>query len=204
MEKRYIVRLNDTEREECFAVIEKSEIAPTKIRRANILLKADAYGHNWNDQQIADKFSCTRQCVENVRKCFATDGFSVALHGKKRQTPPRKRLLDDEQEEQLIALYKSRPPKWHRRWTHRLLAEKAVELGIAPQISVVAISRIFDRRSNITPEEREEIKQLREYRRKKREARKLARAMKKQGHTTEEIVKRTGLWSQEIERMRKR
>ncbi|MCL2028684.1 MAG: helix-turn-helix domain-containing protein, partial [Bacteroidales bacterium] len=110
MKKLYTVRLSDTEREECRAVIEKSKEASSKVRRAHILLKADA---DWTDKQIADTFSCTRQCVENLRKRFTTAGFEVALHGKKRQTPPRPRILDDEQEAKLIALRRSTPPDGH-------------------------------------------------------------------------------------------
>jgi hypothetical protein len=33
-----------------------------------------------------------------------TEGFETALNGKKRKTPPRKKLLDGEQEAKLIAL----------------------------------------------------------------------------------------------------
>ncbi len=141
MKKVYIVRLSDEERATCLAVVKKLKGTSTKVRRANILLKADAEGPHWKDQQIADTFFCTRQCVENLRKRLVTGGFEIALHGKKRQTPPRQKVLDGEQEAKVIALRLSDPPKGRNAWTLRLLAEKVVELEIAPAVSHVTVQK---------------------------------------------------------------
>lgn len=141
MKKTYIVRLTDEERNICLAVVKKLKGSSTKVRRANILLKADADGPNWKDQDIADTFFCTRQCVESVRKRFVTEGFNIALNGKKRDTPPRAKCLDGKQEAAVIALRLSEPPKGRNAWTLRLLAEKVVELEIAPAASRSTIQR---------------------------------------------------------------
>jgi hypothetical protein len=141
MQKVYIVRLSDAERETCLAIIKKLKGSFQKVRRANILLKADADGPQWKDQDIADAFLCTRQSVENVRKRLVTQGFDIALNGKKRDTPPRKKILDGHQEAQVIALRLSEPPKGRNGWTLRLLAEKVVELEIAPAVSHQTIRR---------------------------------------------------------------
>jgi len=141
MQKIYIVRLSDEERETCLAVVKKLKGTSTKVRRANILLKADADGPNWKDQDIADTFFCTRQCVENLRKRLVTEGFAVALHGKKRTTPSAVKKLDGKQEAKVIALRLSDPPKGRNGWTLRLLAEKVVELEIAPEVSYQTIRR---------------------------------------------------------------
>ena len=139
MQKIYIVRLTDEERETCLAVVKKLKGSSTKVRRANILLKADADGPNWKDQDIADAFLCSRQCVENVRTRLVTEGFDIALNGKKRETPPRAKCLDGEQEAKVIALRLSEPPEGRNGWTLRLLAEKVVELEIAPAVSRTTI-----------------------------------------------------------------
>ena len=102
MNKMYIVRLSDAERETLLAVINKLKGTSQKVRRANILLKADADGPNWKDQDIADAFLCSRQCVEGVRTRLVTEGFDIALHGKKRETPPRAKCLDSEQEAKIL------------------------------------------------------------------------------------------------------
>jgi len=111
MKKVYIVRLSDEERETCLVIVKKLKGTSTKVRRANILLKADADGPKWKDKQIADAFLCTRTCIENLRKRLVTEGFEVALHGKKRQTPSRRKILRGEQEAKVIALRLSDPPK---------------------------------------------------------------------------------------------
>lgn len=140
MQKIYTVRLSGEERNVCLEVIKKLKGTSQKVRRAHILLKADADGPNWTDQEIADTFFCTRQCVENLRKRLAIDGFEVALHGQKRTTPSRK-LLDGAQEAQVIALRLSDPPAGRNGWTLRLLADKAVELEIVPAISHVTVAK---------------------------------------------------------------
>ncbi|WP_017662930.1 hypothetical protein, partial [Baaleninema simplex] len=58
MQKKYIVRLTAEERHQLQAVIKKLNGSSQKVRRAQILLKADADGPNWTDQQIAEAFDC--------------------------------------------------------------------------------------------------------------------------------------------------
>jgi hypothetical protein len=148
--KVYIVRLSEEERATCLGIVKKLKGTSTKVRRANILLKADADGPHWKDQEIADTFFCTRQCVENVRKRLVTEGFDIALHGKKRDTPPRRKILDGEQEAKVIALRLSEPPKGRNGWTLRLLAEKVVELEIVPAVSHVTIQKTLKKTKSRT------------------------------------------------------
>jgi hypothetical protein len=135
MKKIYIVRLSDEERQACLDTIKKLKGSSEKVRRANILLKADADGPNWKDQDIADAFLCTIQAVQNVRKRLVTEGFEIALHGKKRDTPPRQKIFDGRQEAEVIALRLSNPPEGYNAWTLRLLTEKIIELEIVSTVS---------------------------------------------------------------------
>jgi hypothetical protein len=73
--------------------------------------------------------------VENIRQRLVTDGFEIALSGKKRDTPPRQKLLDEEQEAKVIALRLGEPPKGFSNWSLRLLAEQVVELEIVDSVS---------------------------------------------------------------------
>jgi hypothetical protein len=143
MEKIYIVQLSESERVHLFELVKKLKGSSQKVRRANILLKADVDGQNWTDQDIAEAFFCTRQCVENLRKRFVTEGFEVALNGKPREFPSRRKVLDGRQEAALIALRLSEAPKGYTRygWTVRLLAEKVVELGIVQSVSRTTVHR---------------------------------------------------------------
>src|SRR5258706_10144861 len=102
MNKKYIVRLSDEERQVCQEVAKKLKGTSQKVRRAQILLKADADGPNWTDARIAEAFSCRVQTIENLRKRLVTEGFELALHGQQRQTPPTLPLLDGQGEAKLI------------------------------------------------------------------------------------------------------
>jgi hypothetical protein len=141
MQKTYIVRLSEEERNTCHEIIKKLKGTLLKVRRAHILLKGDADGLNWKDQDIADTFFCSRQCVENLRKRLVIEGFDVALHGKKRVQPSRQKILDGEQEATVIALRLGDPPTGRNGWTLRLLAQRIVELEIAPAISHVTVRK---------------------------------------------------------------
>ena len=88
MNKKYIVRLSDEERQVCQEIIKKLKGSSQKFRRAQILLQADADGPNWPDVQIAEAYHCRVQTIENVRKRLVTEGFEMALNGKTRESPP--------------------------------------------------------------------------------------------------------------------
>jgi len=133
--KKYIVRLSKREREELLDVAKRLKGSSQKVRRSQILLKADVRGPNWTDARIAEAFSCRVQTVENLRKRLVTEGFRVALDGKPRETPPRQKCLDGKQEAKIIAIRLGTPPKGYASWSLRLLAEHVVELGLVESIS---------------------------------------------------------------------
>jgi len=58
MYKKYTVRLTEGERQICRDVVKKLKGSSEKVRRAQILLKADADGPNWTDTLIAEAFHC--------------------------------------------------------------------------------------------------------------------------------------------------
>ncbi|MEL6816790.1 MAG: helix-turn-helix domain-containing protein [Cyanobacteria bacterium J06632_22] len=135
MPKKYIVRLSESEREQLRTVVKKLTGSSQKVRRAQILLKADATGSNWTDERIAEAFNCRTKTVENIRKRLVEQGFEVALNGTERQSSPTPKKLDGEQEAQVIAMRLGSPPKGHANWSLRLLARKVVELGIVESVS---------------------------------------------------------------------
>ena len=53
MQKRYVVRLSDPERDILNGLIVKRRVSAQKILRARVLLKADADGPSWTDAEIA-------------------------------------------------------------------------------------------------------------------------------------------------------
>jgi hypothetical protein len=141
MNKKYIVRLSDQERHVCQEVVKKLKGTSQKVRRAQILLKADADGPNWTDARIAEAFSCRVQTIENLRKRLVTEGFELALHGQQRQTPPTLPLLDGQGEAKLIAMRLGKPPAGYGRWTLQLLADQLVALEVVDSISMETVRK---------------------------------------------------------------
>ena len=135
MLKKHIVRLTDSERATLTEVVKKFKGSSQKVRRAQILLKADADGPGWTDAKIAEAYGCRTKTVENIRERLVTAGFEVTLHGKPREQPPRPKLLNGEQEAKVIALRLGPPPKGFANWTLRLLADQIVELELVDSIS---------------------------------------------------------------------
>ena len=129
MQKKYIVRLSEEEREQLKEVIRKLKGSGQKVRRAQILIKADAEGAGWTDKQIAEAFLCRTKTVENIRQRFVEQGLEETLNGKKRAEPPVRKLLDGVQEAKIIALRLGRAPLGYAHWTLRLLAKQVVELA---------------------------------------------------------------------------
>ena len=141
MQKKYIVRLRDEERDTLKEVVKKLKGTSQKVRRAQILLKADANGPNWTDTRIADAFSCRTRTVENIRQRLVERGVEETLDGKKRATPPTEKLLDGKQEAKVIAMRLGPPPKGYANWSLRLLARKVVALEIVDSISHETVRR---------------------------------------------------------------
>lgn len=143
MEKKYVVRLTDEERQELQVVVKKLKGTSQKVRRAQMLLKADVEGPGWTDSQIADAFNCRRQTVENVRKRLVENGFRETLDGKKRLKPPTEKLLDGEQEAKIIAMRLGPPPEGYANWSLRLLARKVVGLELVDTVSSATLCRLL-------------------------------------------------------------
>jgi Homeodomain-like domain len=150
MYKKYIVRLSEEERQVCQDVVKKLKGSAQKVRRAQILLKADADGPNWTDAQIAEAFHCRVQTIENLRKRLVTEDFEVVLNGKVRESPPTPPLLDGQGEAKLIALQLGRPPAGYGRWTLQLLADELVALEVVDSISIETVRQTLKKRNDET------------------------------------------------------
>ena len=143
MNKKFVVRLSNEERAACQEVIKKLKGSSQKVRRAQILLKADADGPGWTDAKMAEAFNCRVQTIENLRKRLVTEGFDLALEGKKRlesATPPK---LEGAGEAKLIALRLGKPPAGYGHWTLHLLADELVALEVVDSISHETVRKVL-------------------------------------------------------------
>ena len=75
MQKKYLVRLTDAEREILNRLVKTRRVSVQKVRRARILLKADADGPNWADVEIAKAFDCSTRTLEYLRRTTRDRGI---------------------------------------------------------------------------------------------------------------------------------
>lgn len=141
MHKKYIVRLSDEERVVCQDVVKRLKGTSEKVKRAQMLLKADADGPAWIDARIAEAFDCRVQTVESLRKRLVTEGFEAALERKRRETPPTPRKLDGVAEAKLIAMRLGKPPAGYGRWSLQLLADELVVLEVVDSICAETVRK---------------------------------------------------------------
>lgn len=128
--KKYRVSLTEDERQQLKALTKAGKTSAPKIKRAWILLQADAkpHGPDWSDAQIQVAYGVSAITIYRVRQQFVEEGFEAVLT-RRPKSRHRFRRLDGEQEAHLIALACSAPPKGRKRWTLRLLADRFVALG---------------------------------------------------------------------------
>lgn len=140
---KYIVRLDNAEREFLGSIVRKGKGSAFKIRRAQILLHSDVNGPSASAATIATMLPCRESTVYSARKLLVGNGFEGILERKQRATPPVARLFDGKAEAQLIALACSEAPEGRNRWTLQLLSERVVELGIVPHCTANTIHEIL-------------------------------------------------------------
>jgi transposase len=136
MRKQHHVRLTADQRQYLEALIRTGSAPARTQAHARILLKADCSdgGPAWNDEAIAAACEISRPTVERVRRAFARQGLEVALHRKRHERAPQ-RKLDGAKEAQLVAITCSTPPDGQQRWTLALIAGKLIELKVVDSIA---------------------------------------------------------------------
>ena len=145
MKPQYRVILTMKERPELEAMTRTVKTDAKRFVRARALLLCDTgeQGPAWSVADTAEALGVERRMIEHLKKRFVEGGLSAALERRQREKPPREVIFDGAFEAHLIALACSEAPEGRQRWTVRLLAEKAVELNLAPSISPMTVQRIL-------------------------------------------------------------
>jgi len=142
MKPRYRVTLTPEERDELGA-LGRTSARRFLVARALLLCDAGVQGPAWTVADTAEAMGVTPRTIEHLKKRFVEEGLDAALERRKTEKAPRELIFDGAFEARLIALACSEAPEGRRRWTVRLLAEKAVELNITPNVSHMTIQRIL-------------------------------------------------------------
>lgn len=138
MNKQFHIQLTEEERRELKRLIESGRRLARKITRARILLLADA---GKKDIEIAQALQVSVQTVHKVRKRFFNEKSLNSLEEKPRSGKPPK--LDGLTAANITALACSEPPEGRKRWTLRLLADRAIELDLVDTISHEGIRKLL-------------------------------------------------------------
>jgi transposase len=123
MNIRYRVDLSDIERTHLSALLNGGKHAARKIKRAQILLAADA---GVSDDVIASSLSVGGSTVYRTKRRFVQGNLELALSEEAR--PGATRKLSGKEAALLIATACSNPPEGRKRWTLDLLAGAMVRL----------------------------------------------------------------------------
>ena len=145
MSPRYRVTLTREERKELESMTRRGKTHARRFIHARALLLCDAGadGPAWNVSDVATALGVTSRAIEHLKKRFVEEGLEAALERKPREKPPREVTFDGAFEARLIALSCSDTPEGHRRWTVRLLADKAVEFRFAASVSHMTVQRVL-------------------------------------------------------------
>jgi Homeodomain-like domain len=145
MSPRYRVTLTKEERQELEILTHRGKTHARKFIHARALLLCDAGpdGPAWNVSDVAVALGVTSRAIEHLKKRFVEEGLESALERKPLEKPPREITFDGAFEARLIALACSKAPEGRQRWTVRLLADKAVELDLAPSVSHMTVQRVL-------------------------------------------------------------
>ena len=136
MNVRYRVELSQTERAELTAILSGGRHAARRLKRAQILLAADA---GTSDEEIARSVGVGGSTVYRTKRRFVLGNLKAALSEEPR--PGAERKLSDKEEALLVATACSSPPAGRARWTLELLADALVRLTAHESVSRETVRR---------------------------------------------------------------
>ena len=113
-EAKFVVRLNDSERQSLEELLAGKRVAADKILRGRILLKADVDGPAWSDPEIADAFNVGLSTVHRLRQRLVEEGLEATL-ARRPSSQQRLKKIDGAKEAHLIAITCGSPPEGRAR-----------------------------------------------------------------------------------------
>src|SRR5262245_28993883 len=136
MNVRYRVELSQVERGELKALLSGGKHASRKLKRAQILLAADAGA---GDEEIARSVGVSGSTVYRTKRRLVEGNLERALSEEPR--PGAERKLTGKEEALLVATACAAPPKGRARWTLDLLAGALVKLTEHQSLSRETVRR---------------------------------------------------------------
>ena len=136
------VKLSPEQRQELEAMTRKGTIKVRVFKRAQTLLLCD---QGLTDAEIQGYFQISNPTLTRIRKQFVTEGLEAALYDAARSGRPS--IFSGETRAKITALACTQAPEGYAKWSIRLLADKAVELGLVEGISTFSVHDMLKKTS---------------------------------------------------------
>ena len=137
------IKLTDDELRSIHTLIRRGSTAARTQTRAPVL---DLLHRQQHPAAIAETLHVSVATVFNIKRRYLTEGLDAALRDKPRSGKPP--TIDGVARAKITALACSSAPDGHARWTLRLLADTAVELGFCDSISHTSVKEILKKTSS--------------------------------------------------------
>jgi putative transposase len=143
MQKEHL-ELSQADHDYLRALTTKGQVAARTFTRATALLELH---RGQTLRAVAESLRVTRQSVAQWRDRYQAGGLQALGENPRSGRPVR---INGKQRAQLTALACSTPPEGRARWTLRLLADQAVELGLCESLSHTRARQIL-KKTNSAP-----------------------------------------------------
>lgn len=136
--KAQLVELSTDELRSLKTILRRGTTPARVQTRARVL---DLLHRGLHPTSIAATLNLSLPTVFNIKRRYLDEGLQSALHDKPRTGTPRR--IEAEARAKITALACSTAPEGHARWTLRLLAARAIQLGFVETISHNAVKQIL-------------------------------------------------------------
>ena len=137
------IKLPDNELRSLTTLLRRATSSARTQTRARVL---DLLHRGQHPDHIAETLQVSSATVFNIKRRYQQEGLESALFDKPRSGKPPS--IDGTQRAKITALACSDAPTGHARWTLRLLADRAVQLGFLETISHNAVKEILKKTSS--------------------------------------------------------
>jgi Homeodomain-like domain len=139
------VLLSPQVRAELEAIARKTSAGVATVRRAKILLLADA-AHpegGYADGEIAEEVGLCERQVVRIRQKFVKSGMAPTLARATRCDAGTRRAIDGRAEAQLVTIACSTPPAGRDHWTLQLLCDELRRLRIVKSVCCETVRQVL-------------------------------------------------------------
>jgi len=133
-----LIKLSKDERSSLTTIFRRGTTPARVNARARAL---DLLHRGRHPDEIAETLGLSVATIFNIKRRFLSDSLDAALYDRPRSGKPPK--IDGAARARITALACSKAPAGHARWTLRLLADKAVELGFCESISHETVKEVL-------------------------------------------------------------